>query len=315
MAQKGGFFKGRHILIAGGTGLIGAAFRRRLAQMGASALILTRDPIKAHKSLGEGEKALSFQDISGAGAERLLGSLAGAVNLSGAGIAASRWSGAYKKEIYRSRIETTKSLVKALQKFAPHLQSFVSASSGAYYGETWERADEKAGPGQGFLAKTAQDWEREAMALRSAPVACFRLGFALSEKPGFLKNIAMLARMGFTQPLGSGNQWMSWIDIDDLSRMLCFALERSLSGPFNIASPFPVRAGEFMERLCSVLKPRLRMPFSKPLLRLAMGERAKLLAASQNLSSEKIASRGFSFQQPHLEGCLKERLKRGNKGA
>jgi len=204
-------------------------------------------------------------------------------------------------------------LVRAISKLERRPKVFISASAVGYYGPRDDEViTEEEGPGTGFLARLCQEWE-EATAAASqlgVRVAVARLGIVLSAKGGALGRMLPLFRRGLGAVLGSGEQYVSWVAIDDVVDAFLWLLEREdMSGPFNVTAPEPVRFKELAQTLARVLgRPAfLRVP--APLLLLLMGEMAKeALLSGQRVVPQRLTSAGFQFRFPQLEGALRHLL-------
>lgn len=231
------------------------------------------------------------------------------INLAGSPIT-KRWNQAVKEEILKSRIETTKRLVDAMQKRPPLL--FISASAVGYYGNCNDMVVTENSPcGNGFLAEVCNLWEYEANRA-SCRVITLRLGMVLTPNGGALKMMLPAFRLGLGASLGSSNQWVSWISMRDL--LACFThciKERALSGPVNAVSPFPVTNREFTKALAHALKRPAWFNAPSWLLRLGLGELAdEMLLSSTKAVPTKLLDSGFHFQDETLQQAFEAMLKR-----
>jgi uncharacterized protein (TIGR01777 family) len=235
------------------------------------------------------------------------------VHLAGEPIA-QRWNAEVKRCLYDSRVESTRNLVAAIAKLKYKPSVLVSGSAIGYYGERGgEVLTEDSAPGTGFISNLCVKWEREAMkavdfGVRVVPV---RTSVVLGRDGGAVKQMAAPFRFGVGGKLGSGRQWMSWIHISDMIRLLVFAAnEPSLTSPVNGCSPTPVTNAEFTDELAQTLhRPAL---FSVPqfALRLIMGEVANHVFESIRVLPEAAERHGFDFQYPSLPAALENVLGR-----
>lgn len=227
------------------------------------------------------------------------------INLAGKNIF-KRWSDTYKDQIYTSRILTTRNLVEAITDKKDII--LCSTSAVGYYGD---RADEvlkeDALPGNNFLAKVCVDWEKEAFQAetKGIRVAAIRFGVVLNKNGGALAKMIPAFNFFAGGPLGSGQQWFSWIHMDDLIAAIIFILENpDLKGPINLCSPNPVRNHDFAGTLGQVLNRPSVLKTPSFIVRLIMGEMGKSLISSQRAIPDKLLKHGFKFQYPDITNAL-----------
>ena len=231
------------------------------------------------------------------------------VNLAGASIAGKRWTAERKKLLRTSRVDSTAMLVKALAKMAARPRVLVSASAVGYYGNRGDEIlKEESEPGGDFLAGIAKEWETEACKAEvlGIRVVAARFGIILAREGGALPQMARPFRLGVGGRIGSGEQWMSWVSLDDVIGMLRFALENAtLRGPVNFVSPQPMRNVEFTHALARALHRPALLPTSAFALRLALGEMADaLLLTSQRVLPEQLQRLDYSFVHNNLAATL-----------
>lgn len=233
------------------------------------------------------------------------------VHLAGESVA-QRWTPEAKRKIRRSRIDRTRALVGALREMKHKPQTLISASAVGYYGDRGEEVlTEASAPGGDFLAGLCAEWEREAERAKEfgLRVVIVRIGMALGKEGGALAKMLRTFRLGFGGNLGSGRQWMSWIDADDLVRLIVFAAETpSVSGPLNGVSPQPVRNAEFTAELGRVLRRPAKMTVPAFVLKFGFGEMSEVLLASQHVVPEAAQTAGFEFAFPDLASALRHAL-------
>ncbi len=294
------------ILVTGGTGLVGSALVPLLTAQGHDVFRLTRHPsASVHDIPWNPEKRF-------VAAERLEGCEA-VIHLAGENIASGRWTEAQKARIKNSRVEGTRFLAEQLLKLETPPRVFISASAIGYYGDRGDEVlTEAASPGHDFLAAVCQGWESSAALLeqRGTRVVFVRTGVVLSAKGGALAKMLPIFQLGGGGKLGSGNQFMSWIALDDLVGIYDAVLQdEAVSGPVNAVSPNPVRNVAFTAVLGHVLNRPTFMPVPAFGLRLLLGEMADaLLLSSTQVQPEKILAAGYSFRYPELEGALRHVL-------
>jgi uncharacterized protein (TIGR01777 family) len=225
--------------------------------------------------------------------------------LAGASIGGGRWTNARKALLRSSRVEATRHLVKSLAALTVKPKVFVGVSAVGYYGN---RGDEKltdhSGPGSDFLAQICKDWERESnhAAEFGARVVILRFGIILSTRGGALPRMLTPIKMFVGGKLGSGQQWMSWISLDDAAGIIRFALENeNVRGPINTVSPYPIRNVDFTKKTARAVHRPAIFPAPAFALRLMLGEMADgLLLSSQRALPEKLQTLGYQFQDSDL---------------
>jgi uncharacterized protein (TIGR01777 family) len=228
-----------------------------------------------------------------------------AVNLAGRSIF-RYWTEKSKKEIYDSRILTTRNLVNALSRGNGKL--LVSTSAVGYYGDGGEDIlTEDRGPGEDFLARLAVDWENEARAAarHNIRVVIMRFGIVLGPNGGAMSKMIPAFRMFLGGPLGGGQQWFPWIHVDDLVQAAAFALNsESIDGPFNFCAPNPVRQKVLAKTLGRVLHRPAVVPAPAFFVKLFLGEFGSTLINSQRAVPRELQQHGFEFQYPDIAGAL-----------
>jgi uncharacterized protein len=231
------------------------------------------------------------------------------VHLAGAPIAV-RWTARRRREILESRVLGTRRIVEAIASRKPAPRVLVCASAIGFYGDRGsEELTEESGPGTDFLSDVVREWEHAA---QGAPVRSvqLRFGIVLSPRGGALAKMLPAFRLGVGGRLGSGTQWMSWIALHDLVRVIRFAIDsETLTGPVNAVAPQPVTNAEFTETLGRVLRRPAVIPVPAFALRALFGEMARLtMLASQRVVPRRLGNAGFRFEYPTLEGALRREL-------
>jgi uncharacterized protein len=291
------------VVIGGANGLIGSGLLRALRARGDEVIALVRNP------RGTGELKWDGRSVP-AGA---LDGADAAVNLAGASVAGQRWSDAYKKEILRSRVESTRAFVEAMRGSRAKPRVFVSASAvGAYGGRGDEELTEESAPGDDFLAGVCKAWEAEAVRAEELGVrtVLLRTGVVLARNGGALKQMLPPFKAFVGGPIGNGRQWMPWIHIADEVGLILWAISAGVRGPLNAVAPGPVRMKEFAQTLGRVLHRPALFSVPAPVLRLALGEMADVLLDGQRARPRKALEGGYRFRFPELEPALREQISR-----
>ncbi len=231
------------------------------------------------------------------------------VNLAGVSIAHGRWTNARKKLLLASRVDTTRALVQALSKMAARPRVLVSASGIGYYGNCGDHElTEESPPGQDFLSRLGQEWEGEAAKAEALGIRIVRarFGVILARHGGALPVMARPFLWGVGGRVGSGEQWMSWIMLQDVVGVVRFALENGAArGPLNVVSPQPVRNVQFTKVLAKTLRRPALFPAPAFALRLLLGEMAdELLLSSQLVLPVQLEKLGYRFLHPDLATAL-----------
>lgn len=228
------------------------------------------------------------------------------INLAGASIF-QRWDNKVKHIILDSRVKTTKNIVEALPLNGKTV--LVSASAVGYYGDGGERSlTEDDPPGNDFLANVCIAWEREAWEARSKGyrVVISRFGIVLEKYGGALAQMLKPFRYGLGGVLGSGNQWFSWIHLEDLARAIEFTIvHSSFSGPVNVCAPYPIRNKTLARILANMTGKPAIVKVPKWLMRVVFGEVSSAITANQRVIPEKLLRNGFVFLYPDIERALK----------
>jgi len=297
------------VFMTGGTGFVGAYLSRELVKLGHEVTILSRreQPSAVQRPgirLVIGDPAQEG-DWMGAAPEHDW-----IINLAGASIF-GRWNAAYKQEIVESRIRSTRNLVIALAG-GNRRQLFCSTSAVGYYGPRGDEVlTEDSPPDSDFLARLGVDWEAEALKARELGlrVVITRFGIVLGKGGGALGQMAPMFRRFLGGPLGSGQQWFSWIHQGDLARAFSFISEHpEIHGPVNLTAPNPVRNRDLARALGRVLHRPAWLPAPEFMIRLAMGELAESLLTGQRVIPKRLLDAGFKFNFPTIEAALKDLL-------
>jgi uncharacterized protein (TIGR01777 family) len=296
------------IAVTGATGFIGRRLVRRLLGAGHSVTAWSRDPERARGTLPVRCQVAAWEPRRVD--PDLLDGVDSVVHLAGESVAGGRWTEQRKREIRASRIESTRAIVAAIAGVPTSARptALVSASAIGYYGDRAdELLDERSPPGSGFLADVCRDWEREASAAEDLGVrtAAVRIGVVLGADAGALAKMVPLFRLGLGGRLGGGQQWMSWIHVDDVVGLFARAVEDAdVRGPLNGVAPNPVRNRDFTRALARAVGRLALFPVPAAALRVLAGEMSEVLLGSQRVEPSAAKRLGFSFAHPDLEGAL-----------
>lgn len=301
------------IVITGGSGFIGRRLVARLLEQGDQVLVLTRRLEQARRILGESPnlKLLPYDPYQPQAWAAALEGYEGIVNLAGEPLASSRWTETKKKEIRRSRVETTQALVQALASLNQKPQVMISSSAVGYYGShpAGEPLTETDPPAQDFLAEVCQAWEAAARSAEELGIrlAIVRTGIVLGPDGGALGQMLAPFQFFIGGTIGSGKQWLSWIHREDWVSLVCFLLEQG-SGVFNATAPNPVQMEEFCRTLGQVLGRPSWLPVPELALELLLGEAAQVVLTGQKVIPQAALQMGFTFQYPQLKEALRQIL-------
>ena len=288
--------------------MVGTALKAALARSGVGVVQLVR---RAPRGVGEIEWDPRKRVMAWAnerGAEGPLEGLEAAVHLGGVNLSERRWTKAYKREIETSRVESTRVLAAVLAGLKRPPKVLLVASATGFYGDRGDEVlDEGSSAGKGYLPEICAKWEAasEAAAKAGIRVVHLRLGVVLG-KNGAMKKMLPIFRLGLGGRLGSGQQWMSWISLEDAVRAILFAMKsETLRGPVNVVAPNPVTNAEFTRALGRALHRPAVMPVPAPALKLMFGEMAdEALLASTRAVPGKLMGAGFRFEQGTIEEAL-----------
>ena len=294
------------ILVSGVSGPIGDALLPSLRTSGWTVVRLVRGPVKDEDQISwDPAEPLAPQAVSGFDA---------VIHLAGEGIF-GRWTAAKKAKIRDSRVVGTFNLSSALSQAEDRPKVFVCGSAIGYYGNRGDQGlREESPPGTGFLAEVCQDWEEATTPAVQADIrtAHLRTGIVLSPKGGALGAMLPPFKLGLGGRTGTGQQWMSWIDVRDMVGAIHHILKNDLiQGPVNMVAPKPVRNEEFAKTLASVLSRPWIFPLPAFAVKLALGEMGEeLLLGGQKVEASKLISSGYPFRYRDLRSSLKATLDR-----
>lgn len=290
------------ILLTGATGLIGRALIPECLRRGYRVRALVRDVERARASLGRDVELFPWTDGADVPPAAVRG-IDGLVHLAGENIAAQRWSSARKKALRDSRVQTADALARAMS--AP-IDFVISASGIGFYGDCGdEELTEAAPPGTDFLARLCLEWETASQRIPARRHVQTRFGVVLAANGGFLEQVTPLFKRLGASPLGSGQQFMSWIHIDDAVAVLMAAIERpSFTGAYNATAPVPLRNRELTRELAERLGVWNAPAVPGFALKLMYGELATALLSSQRALPSRLLVERIKFKYPDFKAAL-----------
>jgi uncharacterized protein len=298
------------LVVTGATGFIGTPLCARLLEQGHTLTLFTRGSPRDHGSatkrwlhwtpgaLREWGTALNGAD--------------GVINLAGEPIAAKKWTHLQRHRIETSRVDGTNSLVQAIARAAVRPKFLISASAIGYYGPRGdETVTEETPPGDDFLSFVCREWEEEAKKAEELGLRVVRVrtGIVLGSGGGALAKMVEPFKFFVGGAIGSGQQWMSWIHLEDHVRLIIDLIENTqASGPVNATAPNPVRNKEFCQTLAKVLRRPCWAPVPGFALKLVLGDMADMLLTGQRVVPAAAQKLGFQFRYPTLEEALQASL-------
>ena len=296
------------ILLSGASGMLGSVLRDALTARSQPIIQLVRRPPSSLDQI-QWNPAATPAIPNPEALKNISANITAAIHLSGSNVAAHRWTAAYKREIAQSRIQSTHALASALAQLRNPPQTLLVASATGIYGNREDQLlDDTSAPGSGFLADVCRQWEAAAQPAVQAGIRVvhLRFGVVIGRGPGALAKMLPIFRLGLGGPLGSGQQWMSWISLEDAVSAILFLLDTpSLAGPVNLTTPNPVTNAQFTRALARAIhRPAI---FRAPnfALRLALGEMAdEALLASARVYPSKLTSARFRFAHPTIAPAI-----------
>ncbi|SRX53980.1 TIGR01777 family oxidoreductase [Aequorivita sp. CIP111184] len=298
------------VLITGATGLIGRELIKQCHQEGISVNYLTTSKEKIKNT--DNYKGFYWNPQKREIDLNAFEGITAIINLAGASIS-KRWTKKYKKVIIDSRVESMNFIYETLQNLEHNIEHFISASGISIYpnSKTKLYTEEDTEVDDTFLADVVIAWEAAAVKFKDLgmEVSKVRTGIVLAKEEGALPQIAKPIKLGVGAPLGSGEQWQSWIHIEDIAGIYLFILKNQLEGKFNAVAPNPVQNKKMTKLIASKLDCPLWLPNIPAFaLKLLLGEMSVLVLEGQLVSSHKIEELGYSFKFYNLENALQDLL-------
>ena len=296
------------IVIAGGTGFLGEPLVRRLLARGDDVAVLSRNASRVRVGRG-----VQWDGKTQGAWSTEAGDADAVINLAGENIGAGRWTESRKQELIGSRLDATRAIVQALRNAPARTRTLINASAVGFYGFSRgdDTFDENGTRGEGFLAELVEQWETAAREGESlARLVLLRFGVVLSPEGGALQKMLLPFRLGAGGRVGSGRQWMSWVDRDDAVRFVEWALDQpGARGVYNVTSPEPVRNRDFTRALGRALRRPAIVPAPAFALRAAFGQMAdEALLGGQRAVPRRAEREGFAFEVPTLDASFARHL-------
>lgn len=296
------------VLITGGTGMIGKRLTQLLLEKGYKVAYLSRKQESIpNVTVYRWDIDKNWID------DKALANADYIIHLAGAGIADTRWTDKRRREIINSRTKTIELIARELQGRPYKVKAFVSASAIGFYGSDTGNTQltEQTPSGSDFLAHVTRHWENSAELIDNIGIRTtkLRIGVVLSNEGGALPKISMPIRWGIGAPIGNGNQWMSWIHLDDLCRLFIAALENNKwHGVYNAVAPTPVTNTELTRQIANVLKRPLWLPAIPAFaLRLVYGEMANVVLGGNYVVNHRIRTEtDFTYEFENLQSALQD---------
>ena len=305
------------VVITGGTGLIGRALSENLASDGHEVIVLSRSPERA-THLPQGVLAERWDARTAEGWGHLAEGAGAIVNLAGASLAGegffpTRWTAERQRVIRESRINSSRAVVEAVARAEERPGVVVQSSAVGYYGFHGDEVlTEEDGPGNDWAARfTAQEWEPSTAAVEEMGVrrVVARTGVVLSTEGGALPRLLLPFRLFAGGPMGSGDQWYSWIHLQDQVRALRFLIEsEEASGAYNLTAPDPMTNGDLAKLIGQIMGRPAFIPVPGFAMRTAFGEVAEVVLKGQRAVPQRLLDQGFAFQFASAEAALKDLL-------
>ena len=306
------------LLLTGCTGFIGRELIPSLIKEGHSLTVISRQSKGQLKTIANDQDINCIQmnpaESSSWNKEEIqnaLKSCEGVINLAGEPIAEKRWTDAHCKEITNSRLETTKNLIKNLRNLKKSPKVLINASAIGFYGSNPQTEfTEENIPGNDFLANLCKEWESIAKNKpRATRLLIVRIGIVLAKDGGALGKMLPIFRAGLGGPIGDGKQWMSWIHRTDLCNLINASIKNSAwSGVVNGVAPNPVRMNEFSNSLGQVLGRPSLLAVPGPILKLILGDGARVVLEGQNVKPQRLNKLKFKFSFPAINDAFQSIL-------
>ncbi len=294
------------VLITGADGLIGTRLQQLLKDKGHTIYTIGR-------ARGGRRRAGHYTwDIAGQQMDpAALQGIDAIVHLAGAGVADQRWTAARKKEIYDSRIDSTRLLYHTLATVPNKVKTIVSAAAVGYYGDRGADIVSETDPaGETFLAKVVKDWEHAVAQMEKLGVrhVCCRIGVVLAKDGGALPELAKTIPLGIAPYFAKPDLYYPWIHIDDVCGVMIHGLEhQSMYGSYNTTAPSPVQIRDLMEAIVAARRTHaLLVPVPPLALKVMLGEMSEVVLQSQRCTADKLLATGYRYKYPELSAALKD---------
>jgi uncharacterized protein (TIGR01777 family) len=305
------------VFVAGGSGMIGSRLVRALHTRGDQVVLLTRRPDAVRQSLGPACTVVAGDPLQPGPWAEAVDDCDAAINLTGENLFNRRWNEAFKNLLRDSRVKSTRNVVEALARkpatAAGAPKVLVNATATGYYGPHGDQElTEESPPGDDFLARLCVEWEATARKVEAHGVraSLVRIGVVLGKEAGPIPMLLTPFRLGVGGPVGSGNQWFSWVHHADIVGLLLLALDNpAAAGPLNGTAPQPVRNGDFTKAFGRALHRPAFLPVPSFALKLRLGEVADIVTTGMRVLPAKALALGYKFKFPDIEGALADVLR------
>ena len=291
--------------IIGGTGFIGSNLAFYLDSLGYEVIIFSR---KLKNASLEKNKKIKFVQMFTAKSDFFEG-LDVLVNLAGKSILSKRWSKSFKEELVSSRVNQTESVVNAILKCKNPPKKLLNASAIGFYGSfssKTEKLDEDSSVGSDFLSNLSYSWEKSVLDMELIPASVLRIGIVLSKKGGALSQMLPIFKMGLGGVIGSGNQMMSWIHIDDIIKSIEFIIKsKNQEKVYNLTAPNSVSNLEFSKKLSKSLFRPCLFPVPSFALKILYGQGSEVLLKGQNIYPKNLVNQGYKFSYNLIDEAFK----------
>ncbi len=290
------------VLISGASGLIATELKIQLKRLG-------HEPLSLVRREARNTSEVAWDPATGYLQEGIIETVDAVVNLAGATTGKIPWTKKYKEEIVASRLNSTKTLVDAINGASKKPKVLVSGSASGFYGDCGDTELGEASPkGTGFLSDLAAQWETEAQkAEKSTRVVLLRTTMVMSRKLGALGKLLPLIKAGIGGPLGNGRQWWAWISVVDEARAIIHLIENeNCSGAYNITAPEPATCGQIVKSLARCLRRPALLTVPSFAMKLLIGAApTELLLCTQKMPPTRSVESGFVFEHPDLDSAVK----------
>lgn len=297
------------ILITGATGFIGRYLVKSLNSRGEDLFVVTRNTDSAKKVFPDLKHFIEWDNLDSVKNVKI----DAIINLAGMNLDEKRWNEKVKKQIYDSRIISTRRVVELIKTMPAKPEVLINASGVDYYGDTGDNdIDENAPPANSFFSKVVQDWEKEALKAQDpgVRVVVIRTGFVIALNSKALRKMVLPFKLFAGGYAGSGKQYLSWIHINDLVRVYEFVLDNTkIKGAVNASSPNPVRMKDFAKIIGKILHRPGFIPAPEFLLRILFGDVAEAVIAGRRALPKKLTEAGFKFKYENAVEAVKDCLK------
>ncbi len=296
------------VLVTGATGFIGQNLVAKLLEKNYQVMAVTRDTRKAKKIFQDKIEVLQWDIIKSDSYPRFPDDIDYVVNLMGENLSSKRWSPSQKKKIETSRVLGTKKLIDALKNAQVSLKVFVSSSAIGRYPVNKESAIDETTPiknDTSFLGELCHKWEEEGRKAQAERIVILRIGIVLGREGGLLAKLNPVFSLGLGGKIGSGNQMMSWIHVNDLVNIFIHAIEdERMNGPVNATAPYPTSNVVFSKTLAKALSRPCLLSVPSFAIKAMMGEMSTLALDGQEIIPKKLQNLGLHFQFDSIEKAL-----------